>query len=132
MQNSTPIGMSDRDRINAAFAQIAAIIRKEKHNDASIFRMISTMIVPNPSFAFSFSSNVSEILDSITTEVDYTEIVVEAYRRSLFRPNRAGINGSFFCDDPDAAEEFARAIVAMNNGMTDMGDLARFTAGRVH
>lgn len=100
---SNPI--SNSARINAAFDRIAAIIRREKHNDASVIRMIMSMLGTNFEFAQAFGACVADTLDKHEAEVDYTEIVIEAYRAALFT-----YDGCPFKDDPQSAEAFAETM----------------------
>lgn len=103
-----------QQRFDAAFEQIAVIIRKEQHNDASLIRMISGMALANPAFAADFGAHVANILDLQEQEVDYTDVVIEAYRTSLFISSETG----FFGGDPDKAEEFVHALVTMAGSAT--------------
>jgi len=103
--------MTTGQRFAAAFAKIAAIIRTETHNDASIIRTIVAMVPVNAVFGYTFGSAVADVLDEQTGEIDYTEVVVEAYRRTLFdltTIQRYGLD--YFGGDPQKAEEFARAM----------------------
>lgn len=98
-------------RFDAAFQQIAGVMRKETHNDASLMHVIADTIPHNPSFACALAGNIAKVLDGHTDAVDYTEVLVEAFRRTVFPK---GAEGADTCDwfdgDPAKAEEFARAI----------------------
>lgn len=102
--------VTDQTRIAAAFAQIAEVIRAETHNDATIFRMIAEMTMAAPGFTAAFSFNVANVLDEATGEIDYTEVVVEAYRRTLFSKEHAEKYGYTHCSDVASAEQFAARV----------------------
>lgn len=103
-------------RINAAFAQIAEVLEHEEHNDASLFGMISGLIPHNAVLATVLASNIAVILDGTGEEVNYTDVLVEAYRISLFER----IEGAQFYDafegDPAEAEQFAINFKHMASG----------------
>ncbi len=103
--------ISNAARINAVFDEIAAHIRREEHNDASIIRMIADIIPHNASFASFFASNVAAILDGHTESVDYVEVVVEAYRRTLIPvPGSMDFTLDVFGNDPERAEGFLHSM----------------------
>lgn len=114
--------VSKQARMDAAFNEIAEIIRKEIHNDATIFSMIAQMIPHSPGFAATFAQNVAVVLNGCDDAVDYTEVVVSAYKRTLFpdHPCAVGVV-DFFEGDPQRAEEFVSSLAALvSNGGTVM------------
>jgi hypothetical protein len=103
--------LSNDARLAAAFAQMAQLIRKETHNDASIFAMLAQIIPVNPTFAYSLAQHIADVLNEHHEAVDYNEVLVEAYRRALFDPLHAQKHGSdYFEGDPARAEEFVHAM----------------------
>lgn len=98
---------SEPARLRAAFQQIAAVLREETHNDASLFRTISTLAQSNPVLASVLAGNIASILDNAHGDVIYTDVLIEAYRISLFER----VEGEMFYDAFDGnvndAEQFA-------------------------
>ena len=108
-----PQSLTTDARFAAAFAQIAAIIRKETHNDASLFRMLADIVPHNATFAYALGMHIADVLDGHQQggDVAYTEVLVEAYRRTLFDPLAAAKHGpDYFDGDPERAEDFARTV----------------------
>jgi hypothetical protein len=108
-----------RARFDAAFQQIAEVMRKETHNDASIFRVVADSIPHNPHFACSLAFNVAVVLDGHADGVDYTDVLVEAFRRTVFPVGAEGEHTEdYFDGDPAKAEELARSIT-LHAGLGD-------------
>ena len=107
--------MTTEQRFAAAFAKIAAIIRTETHNDVTIIRMIVEMIPINATFAVALGRAIADVLHEQTEAVDYTEVVVEAYRLVLFDLGAIEqYDVDYFGGEPDRAEEFAHAMEFMH------------------
>ncbi len=103
--------LSNQQRFDAAFAQIAAVIRKENHNDASILRMVADMMASDVEFAHGFARHVADVLDEHTESVNYTDIVVEAFRRALFDETTTNkYQTNYFGGDPAKAESFVQTM----------------------
>jgi hypothetical protein len=123
--------VSDRARFDAAFHEFAQIIRQEEHNDASIFRMISEMIPYQPMVATAFAANVARLLDEEQGEVDYVQVVIEAWGLTLFSSEQDRDAGYPFVDafqgDPAKAEELVRLSRAHDDlGATSIITTASF------
>ncbi len=113
---TTPV--SDQARVDAASAEIAAIIKAEEHNDASIFRVIGELVKFHPEFAHRVSHAVADLLDATKGEINYSYILAEAYCHTLFGP------GGPFEHRPESAETFAQSFSALNgSGMASFGTL---------
>jgi hypothetical protein len=116
-------------RINAAFAQIAESLRKETHTDASLFGMIAHIIPTQPEFAAALCENIGRVMADAEDEIDYVEVNVEAWRRTLFSPQaeHGGPTIDLFGGDPAKAEEFAANIRLVHGAMN-----IRPAPGRAH
>ncbi len=113
---TTPV--SDQARVDAASAEIAAIIKAEEHNDASIFRVIGEFIKFNPTFAHRVSHAVADLLDATKGEINYSYILAEAYCHTLFG------EGGPFSTHPESAESFAKSFTALSgSGMASFTTL---------
>lgn len=108
-----------RARINAAFQQIAESLRKETHTDASLFGMIAHIIPQQPEFAAALCENIGRVMEEQTAEIDYVEINVEAWRRTLFAPQaeHGGPTIDLFAGNPAKAEEFAANLLLVHGAM---------------
>lgn len=121
----------NQQRIDAAFQQIAEIIRRETHDDASIFRLIAEAIRINPPFAAALSRGIAQVMDDIHQEIDYTEVLVKALRYTLFVPYAEYAHGlDIVCGDPDNAENFAKALDGM--GHIDIEHISNAAASLLH
>lgn len=106
---------TEQDKIAAAFQQIASIIRTETHNDATLFNVVAQSIQSHPAFAFVLATNIAEVLDNAAGDVQYHEVLVEAYRRTLFAKDGDDCaKFDMFAGDGDAALEFARVVCRLN------------------
>ncbi len=107
-----PTPAQNQKRFDAAFEQFAAIMRKETHNDASLFRMISGMAEYNPLFAGTFSGHLADTLDECTGEVEYTTAAIEAWKRTLLPAPRT--THDYFEGKVKDFEEFIAAVISVD------------------
>lgn len=108
---------SDRTKIDAAFRQIADVIRTETHNDVTLFRVVAESIQVNPDYARVLSTNISDVLDDAPGEVEYHDVLIEAYRRTLFaRPEETCMKYDMWQGDGDKALTYANTVVALRRG----------------
>ena len=96
-----------------AFQQLAQNLRREIHTDASLFGMVAHLIPHHPVFAAALCENIGRILAETSEPIDYVEVHIEAYRRTLFTApdeDHGGPSLDLFEGDPRKAEEFAHNV----------------------
>jgi hypothetical protein len=106
---------------------MAQAIRLNSYSAADLFYMIADLTPANPPLAVALGRHAADILTGFDAEddhppaADWTEIVVEAYRRALFDPERSPRYGTgYFIGNPAAARAFVQHYIAQHTlGGTD-------------
>ncbi len=117
-----------QQEINSHFERLAAAVRQQEHTDVDFFHMIGEMVSVEPRVGAAFAFHARDILGSSTEDVNYSELVIEVYRRTFFDNEQSKkYNTAYFADDPVMAKNFVDFLLDLESAHT-RGSMFVFSA----
>lgn len=99
------------------FSDLEKFIRSNAWSDADLLEIIGSFAGKYPTVAQAFAYHARDIIHQHhAEEIEYTEIVVQAYYRTFFSPEHAGLYGTdYMVHHPEKLEELVRFVMDPNN-----------------
>lgn len=89
--------MNNNDTHQSLFAELETIIRAEEHTDVDLMDIIGGFAKTSPQVAHAIAMHSRDILGTSTdSDVSYTDLICECYRRTFFDPEMSMRYGTDF------------------------------------
>lgn len=83
-----------KQEITAIFADLETVLRRTEYTDVDLFDLIGSFSDSSPTIAKAMSFHARDILGSTNEEANYTDIMVEVFRRTFFDDEMAARYGT--------------------------------------
>lgn len=105
------------DTHQSLFAELETVIRVEEHTDVDLMDIIGGFAKTSPDVAHAIAMHARDILGTSTdTDVSYTDIICECYRRTFFDPEMsARYRTDFISKDLRMLRQFVDYMKTMND-----------------
>lgn len=105
---------AQQKEIDHIFSLMENAIRLNEYDPGDLFWMIADLTSVNPQLATAIGKHASDFIksDECTEETEWTDIVVEAYRRALFDEEASQLYGTgYFIGKPDLMKKFVNDFI---------------------
>ena len=113
-----------QQEIDRIFAHMEQAIRLHDYDPADLFYMIADLTPVNPTLAVAIGKHAHDFIKSEECDenTEWTDIVVEAYRRALFDEEASPLYGTgYFIGRPDLMTKFVSDYIKNHTlGDTDL------------
>lgn len=87
-------------------------LRTQEWNDVDAFTIVGNFIPVHPQIAHALAMHIADVLNEHKADVDWTDIIVETYRRTFFDRETASKYGTaYIALDDEKVKHFADFIV---------------------